>query len=291
MRTLYKPKVYLVGETAIVEEGLQAFLDDNDLKWPTPTEGVPDPARLIEGCGRLCYMSFGSKVGSKTNESYIANLVDHEGKRSGPAHGSVCEHPHWTFWITGAGRGFTHEQVRHRVGVAYSQLSTRYCDFERKGGEEGTWDPGFVVPPLAQLSERTRKSFEDWYKLTQEQYAKHVAFIEEDIRGEADMMAGLAKDFPSSRGQDRAVRKAARGAARGGLPIDIESIIAVTCNARSIWNMAYARANKHAEAPIRDIFVQIINTMEKRIPTLFNGWVYKKVWDRSLEAVPPRDKI
>ena len=106
-----------------------------------------------------------------------------------------------------------------------------------------------------------------------------------------DMMDGLTSDFPSVRNRDRAIRKAARGAARGGLPIDIESIIAVTCNARSIWNMAYARASKHAEAPIRDVFVQAINIMEKRIPVLFNGWVYKKVWDRSLEAVPPRDKI
>lgn len=291
MRILYKPKVYLVGETAIVEEGLKAFLDDNGLEWPTPTEGVPDPARLIEGCGRLCYMSFGGKAGSLTNESYIANLVDHEGKRTGPAHGSVCEHPHWTFWITGAGRGFTHEQVRHRVGVAYSQLSTRYCDFERKGGEEGTWEPGFVVPPLAQLSEETRRDYEEWFKTTQDQYAQMVARIEKDIRADLAMMARLGRDFPTERGQDRAIRKAARGAARGGLPIDIESIIAVTCNARAIWNMAYARANKHAEGPIREVFVQIIKIMEERVPVLFNKWTYQKVWDGSLEAVPPRDKI
>ena len=155
MRIKYRPKVYLICKPQIHEEGLTAFLEENDLRWPTPTEGVSPAARLVESAGRDCYMSYGNKAGSKTNQRYLDNLLGRnpDGSfRPGPAHGSVVEHPHWTFKVVGAGRGFSHELVRHRVGVAYSQLSTRYCDFERED-EEGTWDPGFCVPPLAQLSD------------------------------------------------------------------------------------------------------------------------------------------
>jgi thymidylate synthase (FAD) len=274
MRILTKPKVYLILRPQLVEEGFRAFLEDNDLEWPTPREGVPDAQLGIELAG----------------EADSANRVDCEGRREGPAHGSVCEHPHWSFIVTGAGRGFSHEQVRHRVGVAYSQLSTRYCDFEREGSE-GTWDPGFVVPPLAQLSEETQNSLIAWYEECRTVYAKHVKMIERDILAREDMMETLGQDFPNERDMKRTIRKAARGAARDGLPIGAEAIMTISCNARSIWNMAYMRASKFAEAPIRDVFVQILQIMESEAPALFNKWVYQKVWDGSLEAKPPRDKL
>ena len=164
MRILKTPRVYLILRPQIVEDGVNAFLKENGLQWPTPTEGVKDAERAVELAGRCCYMSFGAKAGSKTNYDYIQNLMGRNKDgffKPGPAHGSVMEHPCWTFLVTGAGRGFTHEQVRHRVGWAYSQLSTRYCDFEREE-EEGTWDPGFVIPPLAQLSTPNFWGYRDW---------------------------------------------------------------------------------------------------------------------------------
>jgi len=122
MRILTKPKVYLIARPQIVESGIEAFLKDQKLDWPTPTEGVKDAERLVEICGRNCYMSYGNKAGSKTNKRYIQNLLgrnDDGTFKPGPAHGSVCEHPNWTFLVVGAGRGFSHEQVRHRSGWAY----------------------------------------------------------------------------------------------------------------------------------------------------------------------------
>lgn len=291
MRILKEPKVYLIARPAIVESGLQQFLSDNDLAWPTPTEGVQDCERLVEVAGRCCYMSFGAKAGSKTNRRYIHNILGRTkdgGFREGPAHGSVVEHPCWTFIVTGAGRGFSHEQVRHRVGWAYSQLSTRYCDFERED-EEGTWDPGFCIPPLAQLSEDAERSMTLALEQSRESYKELLDMIMHDLEHDEGFMARL-KDY-EPREQERMLRKAARGAAREVLPIATEAIMTMSANARAIWNCIYLRANEHAEAVIRSIYVQISRIMEEEMPALFYGLKYKKLWDGSEAVELPREKL
>lgn len=291
MRILKAPKVYLIARPQIVEEGLNQFLKDEKLAWPTPTEGVKDAERLVEVSGRICYMSYGKKAGSKTNRKYIQNLVgaNEDGSfKPGPAHGSVCEHPCWSFLIVGAGRGFTHEQVRHRTGWAYSQLSTRYCDFEREE-EEGTWEPGFCVPPLAQLSEESANAFSNKLKESQKSYCELLALIENDLKNNEEFIKTLASY--DERERKRMLRKAARGAARDILPIATEAIMVMSANARAIWNCIVLRANEHAEAVIREVYVQISKMMEIEMPSLFNNIKYEKCWDGSECVIMPRDKL
>src|SRR5919202_4719305 len=55
------------------------------------------------------------------NAAYLSHI-----KESG--HGSVLEHAVWNFLITGVSRSLTHELIRHRAGMGYSQLSQRYVD-------------------------------------------------------------------------------------------------------------------------------------------------------------------
>lgn len=291
MRILTKPKVYLIARPQIVEEGLDQFLKDQKLNWPTPTEGVKDAERLVEVAGRCCYMSFGKKAGSKTNRRYIQNLVGRNPDGSwkpGPAHGSVTEHPCWTFLIVGAGRGFSHEQVRHRVGWAYSQLSTRYCDFEREE-EEGTWEPGFCIPTLALLDPETQEKFEDKLRASQQAYVELLHKIEDDLQTVPEFVESLLKYDPLER--SRILRKAARGAARDILPIATEAIMTMSANARAIWNCIVLRGNEYAEAVIRDIYVQIAKIMEQEMPSLFYGLTYEKCWDGTEVVTMPRDKL
>jgi thymidylate synthase (FAD) len=291
MRILPSPKVYLIARPQIVEEGLNAFLAEQGLTWPTPTEGVKDAERLVEVAGRCCYMSFGKKAGSKTNTRYLQNLlgINEDGSwKSGPAHGSVCEHPCWSFLIVGAGRGFSHEQVRHRTGWAYSQLSTRYCDFEREE-EEGTWEPGFCVPPLAQLSEGTEVAFGEKLRQSQQAYCELLKRIEHDLQENPRFMQTLSSY--DDRERKRMLRKAARGAARDILPIATEAIMVMSANARAIWNCIVLRGNEHAEAVIRDIYVQIARIMEQEMPSLFRGIKYEPCWDGTDVVTMPRDKL
>ena len=291
MRILKRCRVYLIARPQIAEEGLEAFLRDNELRWPTPTEGVRDAERIVEAAGRCCYMSFGKKAGTKTNKRYIENLLgrNEDGAfKAGPAHGSVVEHPCWTFIVTGAGRGFSHEQVRHRTGWAYSQLSTRYCDFEREE-EEGTWEPGFALPPMAQLSEKTRQAMEKSLGRAQRDYVELLHLVEDDLQGDEAFQKELQK-IPE-RERKRMLRKAARGAARDVLPVATEAILVMSANARALWNCIALRANEHAEAVIRDVYVQIAKIMEHEMPALFHGLKYKKLWDGSLAVEMPRNKI
>ena len=52
-----KPKVFLVGETRVVEDGLQDYL--NHIGVPDwKTDAPSDSERLCEVMGRLCYRSF-----------------------------------------------------------------------------------------------------------------------------------------------------------------------------------------------------------------------------------------
>ena len=79
-----------------------------------------DGERLAEFAGRLCYMSQRNPA-SRTTRDYLENI-----KKQG--HGSVLEHANYSLLLEGVSRSLTHELVRHRAGIAYSQLSQRYVD-------------------------------------------------------------------------------------------------------------------------------------------------------------------
>lgn len=224
-------------------------------------------------------------------------LVNHNGK----IHDCVVKYvgkiycatvPNGILYVRRNGRpvwcGNSHEQVRHRTGWAYSQLSTRYCDFEREE-EGGTWEPGFCIPPLAQLSKESADLFADKIKKSQQSYCELLSIIENDLKNNEKFMQTLSTY--DERERKRMLRKAARGAARDILPIATEAIMVMSANARAIWNCIYLRANEHAEAVIRDIYVQIAKKMEKEMPALFNGLKYEKCWDGSEVVLLPRDKL
>ena len=243
-------------------------------------DAVPDESGMV-GDGRGTYAAQRAEL----RDELRASLA----QRRRPAHGSVLEHATFSFIVTGAGRGFSHEQVRHRAGWAYSQLSTRYCDFERSEATEGTWEPGFTVPPLARLTALTRRAFENAHDAALTMYRSALGQVEQDLVERPEFATELAK-LPE-RERKRALRKAARGAARDLLPNGTEAIMVMSANARAIWNTIALRATPEAEAEIRAVYVQIARIMEKEMPSVFRGLRYVPVWDGSEAVVMPRDKI
>jgi thymidylate synthase (FAD) len=120
----------------------------------TLIRATADPLRLIERCGRACYQSThktlncGDCMGEGCVECHdtgtsIISAIAFVKMVIERGHYSVLEHASATFSVI-TDRGVTHEIVRHRVGVAYSQESTRYCDYnnERFGD-----DICFIEPP------------------------------------------------------------------------------------------------------------------------------------------------
>lgn len=89
-----------------------------------------DTALFIKRCGRTCYQSEGV-ITKESAESFCKMLI----KRG---HESVLEHYSFTVKFI-IDRGVSHELVRHRL-AAYSQESTRYCNYAKMGVT-------FVIPP------------------------------------------------------------------------------------------------------------------------------------------------
>ncbi|MFW5909074.1 MAG: FAD-dependent thymidylate synthase, partial [Desulfosalsimonas sp.] len=158
MRQIDHPQVYLVAKTMLVPEGLNAYLKDiGDPDWRADNS-VSDGENLVEAAGRMCYRSWQPYDPAKPeasnpnvtnvrrgNDRYIANVL-----KSG--HGSVLEHVNATFICRNVSRVFTHELVRHRAGMAYSQESLRYVRLD---------DLPVWIPDSARTNSKAEKKFKE----------------------------------------------------------------------------------------------------------------------------------
>ena len=89
---------------------------------------TPDPELLSAAAARLCYRDISAEeILEAMDASDVDQLLDTI-IQSG--HHSVLEHVTFTFAIDGVSRVLTHQLVRHRVGIAFSQQSQRYTRLE-----------------------------------------------------------------------------------------------------------------------------------------------------------------
>ncbi len=123
---LVTPKVFVIGESTQIKEGMEAMLDHLGVPdWHT--DAVSDAEMLSEVAGKLCYMSFDTdlnknltRTGMRNNEQYLQEGI------IATKHGSVLEHTVVNFVLLDVSRVLTHELVRHGDGTAFSQESGRY---------------------------------------------------------------------------------------------------------------------------------------------------------------------
>lgn len=304
MKVLTKAKVYLVSRQVFDFDAFNEFLKDEGVEHVTDDAAL-DGDFIPEVAGRVCYMSFGSKAGRRTNIEYLKHILE-------SGHGSVCEHTVFGFLITGISRSLTHELVRHRQGVAYSQLSQRYVD---------SADSNVIIPPalrqmpetvqkdlLEGVTEHQRKSLQLYDEATDkiaEQYATPEKLVDFAVRegvlvrdntvtgitayyletgaGEfsADQMnctrevwvetlkanPVLRKQFVD--GTKTARRKSAREAARCVLPNATETKMFFTANARALRHIFEMRGNVAAEQEIRALAVQMLELVRPEAPHIF----------------------
>jgi thymidylate synthase (FAD) len=108
-----------------------------EVVYPRTTDDWLFEARLVEREGRIAWRT----EEKQTEESYkaiIRTLLE-------KGHESVLEHTRVTVELV-TDRGVTHELVRHRTGIAFTQESTRYCNYGKK-------DIEFIEPPLKDRAE------------------------------------------------------------------------------------------------------------------------------------------
>lgn len=81
-------------------------------------------------------------------------------------HHSTLEHVSFTFLISDVSRALTHQLVRHRIGISYSQQSQRYCQF----------DDGFnyTIPPTVKRNEKALEEYNKVMSTLNEAYSHLV---------------------------------------------------------------------------------------------------------------------
>ncbi len=245
---LVTPTVFLVGETKVIDEGMQAYLEHLGVpEWQS--DAPTDPEKLIEVMGRLCYRSFEpglnlnvTKV-RRENKEYLANILK-------VGHGSVIEHSVFNFIFADVSRVFTHELVRHRAGTAMSQESLRFVRLDNLG----FWVPT-VIKETPEAMEIMVKTVEQLEKL-QRQLAE-ITNIDN------------AETFHKKKVLTSAFRRIA--------PDGLATTIGWSANARAVRHVIEMRTDPGAEEEIRLVFGAVAKIMIERYPNLFGDYEVEMV--------------
>ena len=243
-----KPRVFLVGETRIIPEGMQSYLEHIGAPhWDSNAQS--DAEKLTEFYGKLCYKSFAIGLNHnirkvrESNKEYIDHVIE-------VGHGSVMEHAVINFAFADVSRVFTHELVRHRAGVAISQESLRFVRLT----DLGFWAPT-IIRESPEAMEIMGRAFEHLEGL---QYK-------------------LAELFHIDEMRDFGVKKVLTSAFRRIAPIGLATAIGWSGNIRAIRHVLEMRTDPAAEEEIRIVFGQVGRLMQERYPNLFRDYTVTDV--------------
>ena len=217
-----------------------------------------------------CYLSFGEDAGLEgghrtiagrtTNEAYLGNILQVK-------HGSVLEHAVFTFLIEGVSRSLTHELVRHRAGMSYSQLSQRYVDES---------DIAFVIPP--EIDEGT-EAYRAWEQACEGSLQAYRRLLDE-------MTEMVGESGPATMRKKRA-----RQAARAVLPNCAETKLVMTGNARAWRHFVEMRGSATADVEIRRLAGTVLSRLRDEAPHIFGDMHLVPHNDGTATVETPNSKV
>lgn len=285
-----EPKVFITGFTGVDREGLTAYLKHTgqeqflDAVEQAERDGIAPAEWLVSFYAKLCYKSL--VVGQNANLQAVRDIKGNVEGILKTAHGSVLEHVSVNFIVTDCSRVATHEQVRHRVGVAYSQTSGRYCRIDI-GGLQVVWDPilegcedlavrclnniertiyymecrkGLRVPPA--VYPNVPMDAWHWPLVEVVQAGYLPSFAAESDKSLLMWVPNTAVDFTTKKKLTSAFRRFA--------PNGQSNEIGMTLNIRTLRHTIMMRTARYAEWEIRKIYEQIYLLMKERFPLLFS---------------------
>lgn len=267
------PKVYFVGATEVNYTQVDHYLKDtNQTDFQSDvndaiSQGIPGGLILVSMFAKLCYKSL--VVGKNANITSTRSIENNIKNCFDVAHGSVFEHCQLNFLVTNCSRVFTHEQVRHRVGTAYSQTSGRYCRLDKISFVK---DP--VLSPCDHLISSLLTQIETTVYLMEchlglrkppenYKYAKPTDYM--------TLEQERLKWIPDESKHNFEKRKQITSAIRRIVPNGQSNEIAISCNIRSLRHMIMTRTAREAEWEIRHVYYQIYLLMKDKWPLLFHG--------------------
>lgn len=201
-----------------------------------------DGDALTEFAGRHCYKSWAPGLNPNVravrsdSKKYIDNIIESE-------HGSVLEHTQVTFMFHNVSRVFTHELVRHRVGIAISQESLRFVRLD---------EIGFHVPEILAPME-----------------AEIVSIVErlEEFQRTAAVKFGL-----DDAGVPFHYKKKVTSALRRLAPLGLSTGMVWSTNLRTLRFVLGKRTEEAAEEEIRLVFDAVGKRITDEYPILFSDF-------------------
>ena len=257
---IVEPKVYMIAEPMVnygmVDEYLSSVGATDWVAKHSPM-GHSDSEMLAEIAGRLCYKSWEPGLNANVTRvradsaDYLRNIID-------VGHGSVLEHAQFTFIFKDVSRVFTHELVRHRVGVAISQESLRYVRLS---------DLDIRLPEVL------------------EPHRERVVSIVETLE---EFQSDMAEEFGlDDAGVPFHYKKEVTSALRRLAPIGLTTDMMWSANIRTLRHVIESRTAVGAEEEIREVFSAIAEMMIEHSPLLFGDY------DRGRDGqyIPLRSKV
>lgn len=226
--------------------------------------GVSEGSLLVQLAGQLCYLSFDpdERTPLAQNEKYVDRILS-------SGHGSVLEHANYSVLFLGIDRACTHELVRHRAGMGYSQVSQRFV---------GPETLRFVMPFEDQGHPKLAPKFYDHIDRVKAEYAERIT--------------DLAELFPRRDDESKTDhRKRLQSSARSVLSNDVEAGILVTGNARAWRHVFNMRCSKFADVRIRRPFVKALRLLQKAGGNLFSDFEIAPHADGTEVAYPKYAKV
>ena len=144
-------------------------------------------------------------------------------------HESVLEHASASFRISGVSRALTHQLVRHRF-CSFTQRSQRYVNEENFK---------YIVPDEIKINPEAHELYTNVMENIRESYIrlKELGIKKED--------------------------------ARFILPNSTQSELILTANFRELRHIIKLRGEKTAQWEIRNLFIEILRILKKKVPTVF----------------------
>jgi len=165
---------------------------------------------------------------------------------------SILEHIQFNYIVHNCSRVFSHEQVRHRVGTAFSQTSGRYV---RSDQVSLVLDP--ILNPVIDEIQSVLEFIEAKYA----QMVDKLAVNQQDMHTKKKMTSALRRIMPNGQANE----------------------MAVSLNLRSLRHTIMMRTAAGAEWEIREVYGQIYRIMKGRYPELFQDACEREV-DGALEV-------
>lgn len=269
---LTRPGVVILARPQTNLSGLAGFLAGYDesshfSEYLDDPFQLPESAQLCKVAGQLCYMSFGRKRSfNEQAKRYFTNM-----KSSG--HGSVLEHANFSVLLYGISRSVTHELVRHRAGLSFSQQSQRYVSGRMVR---------FVERPEYAVDEQLHAQFIQRIDRAAQEYAAITERILEMQQTGTQILSAEARTD---------LRKKVQQTARSVLPNETEAPIVVTGNVRAWRHVISMRASAHAETEIRELAVRIFLGLYLSDPILFDDYTLEKLPDGTFTVRTEFEKV